>query len=154
MDASSAWQEFSQIPVGKVVAWVLLIIAIISGICALTVKVYKVFEKYKKKKDTDDQILKLITSHENALIEVRNELKKIDSRMAKQDEIMMSQIGHSIVMAAEKAISEEKITFSQLKSITALYKEYRDVYHGNGYVKILMERVEELAVIGKPTEDC
>ena len=152
MGSESAWQIISEMPVGKVIAWIILIVAIISGICAAAVKLYKLFERYKKLKDTSDKVLELIESHENALLEVREGLKRIDARMAKQDEITMSQISHSIVVAAEKAISEEKITFSQLKSITGLYKEYRDVYHGNGYIKILMERVEELPVLGKPTE--
>ena len=148
----SAWEVLSNLPVGRVVAWIALIIAIISGISALTVKLYKLFEKYKKLKDTNSQVVTLLTSHENALTEVRDALKAFEAEKKTQNDIMKKQIGHSIVITAEKCIAEGKITFSEMKSITELYEVYHDVYKGNSYVKILMDKVEKLDVIGEPTQ--
>lgn len=152
MGAESAWEALSQMPVGRVVAWILLIIAIVGGICTATVKLYKLFERYKKLKDSNDNAVRLIAEHDNALVAIKTELQKINARLDKQDETTMSQLSHSIVVSAERAIREEKITFSELKSLTGMYKEYRDVFHGNGYIKALMDMVVELPVIGHSTE--
>ena len=150
--AEGAWETLSQVPVGRVIAWIFLVSAIVTGICTATVKLYKPFERYKKLKDTNDRVLKLLESHETALVEVRDALKRIDSRMGKQDGIMMSQISHSIVLSAEQAIKDGSISFNELKSISELYTIYKDEYKGNGYIKLLYEHVTKLPVTGGQTE--
>ena len=148
----SAWEAVSQLSIGTIVAWVIFIAAIIGGISALTVKLYKVFEKYKGYQDTNKKIMDMLQSHESTIVDIKNALIEVRDARTVQNNIMKKQIGHSIVVTAEKCIAEGKITFSEMKSIMELYEVYHDVYKGNSYVEILMENVKKLNVIGKPTQ--
>jgi len=54
-DTQSVWEFLSGIPIGTIVAWVIVICAIISALCAGTIKLYKIFTKYKEAKDKDEK---------------------------------------------------------------------------------------------------
>ena len=73
-DTQSIWEFLSGIPIGTIVAWIIVICAIISALCAGTIKLYKIFTKYKEAKDKDEKQQKVIESHDETLKEILEEV--------------------------------------------------------------------------------
>ena len=55
MDTQSIWDLLSSIPIGTIVAWIVVICAIITVLCTGAIKLYKAFEKYKEVKDMNEK---------------------------------------------------------------------------------------------------
>lgn len=149
MDTKSVWEVLAGIPVGTIVAWVSVIAAIIVGICTGTIKLYRLFTKYKNVKDENEEQKKIIQQHDELLARIHTSLKEIKSSLCEQKEVNMKQIRHTIFCECDEAISSGKISVNKLKSLEEMYEEYREVFHGNGSVKIMMEKTRELPVVGR-----
>lgn len=152
MDTQSIWDLLSSIPIGTVVAWVVVICAIISALCAGTIKLYKAFEKYKEVKDKNEKQEKIIEVHEKTIEEIGKALTEIKKSLDEQKEVNLKQIRHTIVHTCEDALDKGEISINKLRSLEEMYDEYIEIFHGNGYVKTLMARVRELPIIGKLDE--
>lgn len=152
MDTQSIWDLLSSIPIGTVVAWVVVICAIISALCAGTIKLYKVFEKYKEVKDKNEKQEKIIEVHEKTIEEIGKALTEIKKSLDEQKEVNLKQIRHTIVHTCEDALDKGEISINKLRSLEEMYDEYIEIFHGNGYVKTLVARVRELPIIGKLDE--
>ena len=76
-------------------------------------------------------------------------LATIQSEMQEQVEVNKNQVKHSIVVACDKSLSEGRISASALESLMELFEEYTDVFHGNGYVKAMVDKVLRLPVTGR-----
>lgn len=152
MDTQSIWDLLSSIPIGTVVAWVIVICAIISALCAGTIKLYKAFEKYKEVKDKNKKQEKIIEVHEKTIEEIGKALMEIKKSLDEQKEVNLKQIRHTIVHTCEDALDKGEISINKLRSLEEMYDEYIEIFHGNGYVKTLVARVRELPIIGKLDE--
>ncbi len=152
MDTQSIWDLLSSIPIGTVVAWVVVICAIISALCAGTIKLYKAFEKYKEVKDKNEKQEKIIEVHEKTIEEIGKALTEIKKSLDEQKEVNLKQIRHTIVHTCEDALDKGEISINKLRSLEEMYDEYIEIFHGNGYVKTLVARVRELPIIGKLDE--
>lgn len=152
MDTQSIWDLLSSIPIGTVVAWVTVICAIISALCAGTIKLYKAFEKYKEVKDKNENQEKIIEVHEKTIEEIGKALTEIKKSLDEQKEVNLKQIRHTIVHTCEDALDKGEISINKLRSLEEMYDEYIEIFHGNGYVKTLVARVRELTIIGKLDE--
>lgn len=152
MDTQSIWDLLSSIPVGTLVAWIIVILAIISALCTVTIRLYKIFEKYKEVKDKNEKQEKLINGHEKTLEEIEKSLGEIKKSLDEQKEVNLKQIRHTIVHTCEDAIDRKEISINKLQSLEEMYDEYTEIFHGNGYVKTLVMRVRELPIIGKLDE--
>lgn len=152
MDTQSIWDLLSSIPIGTVVAWVVVICAIISALCAGTIKLYKAFEKYKEVKDKNEKQEKIIEVHEKTIEEIGKALTEIKKSLDEQKEVNLKQIRHTIVHTCEDALDKGEISINKLRSLEEIYDEYIEIFHGNGYVKTLVARVRELPIIGKLDE--
>lgn len=152
MDTQSIWDLLSSIPIGTVVAWVIVICAIISALCAGTIKFYKAFEKYKEVKDKNEKQEKIIEVHEKTIEEIGKALTEIKKSLDEQKEVNLKQIRHTIVHTCEDALDKGEISINKLRSLEEMYDEYIEIFHGNGYVKTLVARVRELPIIGKLDE--
>lgn len=152
MDTQSIWDLLSSIPIGTVVAWVVVICAIISALCAGTIKLYKAFEKYKEVKDKNEKQEKIIEVHEKTIEEIGKALTGIKKSLDEQKEVNLKQIRHTIVHTCEDALDKGEISINKLRSLEEMYDEYIEIFHGNGYVKTLVARVRELPIIGKLDE--
>lgn len=152
MDTQSIWDLLSSIPVGTLVAWIIVILAIISALCTVTIRLYKIFEKYKEVKDKNEKQEKLIKGHEKTLEEIEKSLGEIKKSLDEQKEVNLKQIRHTIVHTCEDAIDRKEISINKLQSLEEMYDEYTEIFHGNGYVKTLVMRVRELPIIGKLDE--
>lgn len=149
MQTEPIWNMLAHISVGDLVAWILVILAIISAIAAGTVKLYKTFERYKKIKDENNEQSRLIEKHEEVLKDINTSLASISNSLEEQKEVNLKQIRHTIVHTCEEALEKEEISINKLRSLEEMYQEYVDVFHGNGYVKTLVERVREIHIVGR-----
>ena len=149
MDTQSVWDWLSSLQIGTVVAWIIVISAIIAALCAGTIKMYKIFVKYKEAKDKDSKQEQIIENHENTLKEINDTLKTIQKSLNEQKDVNLKQIRHTIVHTCEDAIEKGEISINKLRSLEEMYDEYVEIFHGNGYVKTLVTRVRELKIVGK-----
>lgn len=152
MDTQSIWDLLSSIPIGTVVAWIVVICAIISALCAGTIKLYKAFEKYKEVKDKNEKQEKIIEVHEKTIEKIGKALAEIKKSLDEQKEVNLKQIRHTIVHTCEDALDKGEISINKLRSLEEMYDEYIEIFHGNGYVKTLVARTRELPIIGKLDE--
>lgn len=149
MQTQSIVEELVKVPVGTIIAWVVVIAGILTSVSAITVKLYKVFSKYKEKADEYEGQKEELKKHAETLTSINETLQTIQSEMKEQVEVNKNQIKHSIVLACDKALSEGRISASALESLMELFEEYTDVFHGNGYVKALVDKVLRLPVTGR-----
>ena len=147
MDTQSVWEVLSSIPVGTVVAWITVICAIIAAICTGAVKLYKVFEKYKRLKDENIEQKELLYEHEDILREIRESLSSIKGDLDDEKEMTMKRLRHSITKHCNDAIQAGEILNSELKSIEEMNTDYCNIYNGNSWVHILVEKAESLPII-------
>ena len=149
MDTQSICDLLSSIPIGTIVACIVVICAIITVLCTGTIKLYKVFTKYKEMKDKDLKQTEVIINHDNTLREIEKSLQSINKSLEEQKEVNLKQIRHTIVHTCEEALEKGEISINKLRSLEEMYEEYVEIFHGNGYVKTLMERVRKLPIVGK-----
>lgn len=149
MDTQSIWDLLSSIPIGTIMAWIVVIYAIITVLCTGAIKLYKVFTKYKEMKDKDLKQTEVIINHDNTLREIEKSLQSINKSLEEQKEVNLKQIRHTIVHTCEEALEKGEISINKLRSLEEMYEEYVEIFHGNGYVKTLMERVRKLPIVGK-----
>lgn len=149
MDNSSAIEALSSITVGQIIAWVSVIAAIITGICTGTIKLYKIFTKYREAKDKNEKQQTIIESHDKTLREIDDTLQRIILSLDEQKIVNLKQVRHTIVHTCEDAIDRGEISINKLRSLEEMYEEYIDIFHANGYVKTLVEKVRQLRVVGK-----
>lgn len=150
MDTKSVWDLLSSLSIGTIVAWVIVILAIISAFCAGTIKLYKIFTKYKEAKDKAIKQEQIIESHDNTLKEIGSILKSIQTALDEQKNVNLKQIRHTIVHVCEEALDKGEISINKLRSLEEMYDEYVEIFHANGYVKTLVTRVrKEVKIVGK-----
>lgn len=149
MDTKSVWDLLSGISIGTVMAWIIVIFAIIAALCTATIKLYKFFTKYKEMKDNDERQKEIIENHDNTLKDIENALREIKDSLDEQKEVNLKQVRHTIVHTCEEALERGEISINKLRSLEEMYDEYTQIFHGNGYVKTLVIKVRKLKVVGK-----
>ncbi len=152
MDTQSVWGVLANIPVGTIVSWIAVIFAIIAAFCTVAIKLYKVFEKYHSLKDENLEQKHILTEHDDAIEDIKVSLEQIRDSLSEQKDVNLKQIRHTIVHDCDEAIALDFITAGKLRSLEELYQEYIDIFHGNGYVKTLIQKVRKLPVVAKLDE--
>ena len=157
MGTESLLETLSQIPVGTVIAIIVVLCAAIGGIVTGVVKLYQIFTKVKEKKDEMQDLKDTVERIDQEQKETKDDVKDIIDILHKQNEHERIKLRHSIVRAGEEAIANRKITIRQLRALHEMY----DIYHqpddngvcGNGYVATLMQKVDILPVEGNLDEN-
>lgn len=149
MDTKSVWEFLAKIPIGTIVAWGAVIISIVTIITKFIVKLFEVYKMYNNVVDENMKQKLLIEEHDAILGEIKNALEDIKGSLDEQKGVNLRQLRYTIVHTCDEAISAGEISAGKLKSLIELYDEYVDVFNGNGYVKVMVEKVKELPVIGK-----
>lgn len=149
MDTQPIWDSLSGITIGQIVAWITVFLAIISALCTATIKLYKVFTKYKEMKDKEEKQETIIETHDKTLNEIKDSLQEIKQSLIEQKEVNLKQTRHTIVHTCEDCLEKGEISINKLRSLEEMYSEYVDIFHGNGYVKTLVERTRALKIVGK-----
>ena len=148
MDTASVWSTLSGITIGSLVAWCVVIVVIVTTIVKGVIKLYTFFDKYKQLKEENANQSKLIKEHDETLKSINESLAKINKRLDEQSDVNLKQVRHTIVHTCYDAIAAGEIQVGKLKSLEEMFDEYLNVFHGNGYVKSLVERVRKLPVVG------
>ena len=152
MDTQAVWGLLAQLPVGTLVSWGIVIIAIATAIVAGVTKLYKGFTKYKEYQEKNENLEETLKAHDATLSEINDSLKKITQSLEEQKEVNFKQIRYSIAHTCDDAIAANCISAGKLRSLEEMYEEYQDVFHGNGYLKTLMIKVRKLPIIGQLDE--
>lgn len=152
METTDVIQTLSSIPIGTIIAWVTVIVGIITAIVTGTIKLYKAFEKTHEMKEENLEFRKMVKYHDEQLKLINDKLSCIQDNLTKRDKADLKSMRYSIVRAGEEYVSMGKITIRQLRALEELFEDYHDK-HGNGYVTTLMRKVRALPVIGRLDED-
>jgi DNA-binding transcriptional regulator YhcF (GntR family) len=158
MDTKSVWDLLSGISIGTIVAWVIVIVAIVTCLCTGTVKLYKAFAKYREVKDTNEKYKNTINRTSEKLDEVCETIDKLYSEFEQQRLINYKKTRYSIVKTCDEALRKGEISANKYKSLIEMYEEYCKVFADmkpNGYVHNMIERVEDpqqVKIVGKLDE--
>lgn len=152
VDTKPVWEVLLNIPVGSLVTWVAVISAIITGIVTGTIKLYKAFSKVQALREANADKTETLQKHEETMTQICEQLAKIKDALDEQKEVNLKQVRYQIVHTCDDALADEYITAGKLKSLEELYEEYTGIFHGNGYVKVLVEKVRQLDVRGRLDE--
>ena len=152
MDTQSVWEVLAYIPIGTIVSWGIVIVAIIGALVAGATKLFGVFTKYKEYKEKNENLEETLKEHDKTLNEINDSLKKITTSLEEQKEVNFKQIRYSIAHACDDALAANCISAGKLRSLEEMFEEYQDVFHGNGYIKTLMIKVRKLPVVGQLDE--
>ena len=153
METKDVIQFLSSIPIGTIIAWVAVFIAIVTAVTTTTIKLYKVFEKTHKIKEENDVFHKLVREHDKELKNIAEKLNCIQKKLEENEKVELRKLRYSIVRAGEEYVSTGSITIRQLKALEELFEEYHQDKHANGYVTTLMRKVRALPVIGRLDEN-
>ena len=148
MDTNSVWSTLADIKIGTLIAWAIVIIAILTVIIKGITKLYEVFAKYKKLKEDNERQSELLRAHDETLTQINASLQHINECLEEQKGVNLKQIRHTIVDTCYEALKAGEIQIGKLKSLEEMFQEYTDIFHGNGYVKRLVTQVEELPKVG------
>lgn len=146
MDTSSVWEMLSNLTVGTVVAWILVIAAIISTISVGAIKLYKVFQRFQKVKDEDTRQRDLLAKHEEMLENIQKTMDNVNESMEGQLDVDTKILRHILIRTCEDMLAAGQVSEAKMRSTEEIYAEYTNVLHGNGYVTGLVERVRKLAL--------
>ena len=140
-------QVISQIPVGTVVAWASVVLALLGAAIAGTVKLYKLFSQIKSYQDARDDNIALLNKHDEILDEINETLKRIESRVDTEADVHKRSLKHTITSKCNTALKEREILLSELRSIEEIYEDSTTVYHGNSWAHTLVDKVRTLPVV-------
>lgn len=150
MDTESVIETLTNISVGTVLAWVIVIGMIITAIATSTVKIYKLFDNYRDKQEEAEQYKADLKHFRDQQNDFAQSLKNITDSLELQKQSALKQLRFSIVQTCETALHNGEITMAQLKLIDELYDDYDHIWHKNGYVKTVVTKARKLPVKEEP----
>ena len=121
METNDVIKLLSSIPIGTIISWFCVIVAIIGGLSAGIIKLYKWFMKFQKTKEENDAFKQLVKKHDEQLTQISESLNNITSILEEEKKSDLKKLRHSIIRAGEEAIEMGKITIRQLRSLSELY---------------------------------
>lgn len=146
-------EQASNVPIGTIIAWVILICSITAVIISALNKLYDAFSKYQDLKEEEETVKIKIDEHDVKLNQICNQLNFIIKDIEERKNSDLKKLRHSLVRSGEECIEKGFISIRNLKSLEELYEEYCVKYSGNGYVKTLMEKIRQLPVVGELNEN-
>ena len=147
METASVWKILSDIKIGTLFAWCVVIIVIITTIIKGVKSAYAFITKYNDLKEINERQSKMLEEHEQTFREINERLGKISKSLDEQKEINLKYTRHIIVDACHDAITARGIQIERLASLEEMYDEYVNVFNGNSYVSGLVKRVRNLPII-------
>ncbi len=142
------WDFIFNIRLGKIVGLVIVIATIITGICIGVKHAYKLFENYTLMKNENKEQKEKLAAHEDLFTELKNSLDEIQRSFHDLKEVSFKQLKYTIIRTCEEAIKDGYISSGRLSFLEEMYKEYVEIFHGNGYAKTLVDKVRTLPVVG------
>lgn len=157
MGTESVWEILAQIPIGVLIAWIIVFGIIVGVIYAGVIKLFHLFVNIKKKKDEFEELKDDMHEYTERVDKLEGKIDNVIHMLEKQNDDKRIEMRHSIVRAGEEALSEGKISIRKWKALHEMY----DIYHqpdehgivGNGYVSTLMDKLDKLPIEGKLDEN-
>ncbi|WP_343209482.1 hypothetical protein [Anaerolentibacter hominis] len=137
----------NQVSAGTVLKWVLVILTILSGLIAFSIRCYKWIESYRLRKNQLEENDRLLDQHNSTISEIKKQIGELVDYNADMTKINRIQTRHSIVRACMEALNRDCIDKYELQSLEDMFTLYTDVLQGNSYVLTLMKKVRHLRVI-------
>lgn len=147
-----------------VVMWVMFFVVVIGGIIASTIKVYRILEKYREMRNFQENHIKEIEKHSNAIEElkkaynslkftqneicaciqetnanVQNLVEKIDDMSHRQDEQDQARLKNIISQQYSVYHKSREITEMQKESLISLIKAFEIAGNHNTFVHETVE---------------
>lgn len=138
MNSQEVWEVLGKIPIGTIIAWGVVIIAILGAINIGMTKLFGFFGFLQKRKEREENTKKRLQRHDEMLANIDTTLQSINEAMRKS-------MRYDIVRECEAAIANNKIQQGQLRALEELYEAYTGV-GGNQYATTLMKKVRQLPV--------
>lgn len=138
MNSQEVWEVLGKIPIGTIIAWGVVIIAILGAINIGMTKLFGFFGFLHKRKEQEENTKKRLQRHDEMLANIDTTLQSINEAMRKS-------MRYDIVRECEAAIANNKIKQGQLRALEELYEAYTGV-GGNQYATTLMAKVRMLPV--------
>jgi hypothetical protein len=138
MTKDEVWALLANLRVGTVVAWILVIAAIVVAVAFGIRKLFKLFRDYsaytEKKEETENRL----KAHDETLTKIvqSNEI---------QTKLLIQVVRSNIIVICQNAITAGYITDVQLREVTELYELYENS-GGNSYASMLMAKVKTLPI--------
>lgn len=154
MTQSDVLSFLSSVSVGTIVAWVVVISAIVTTVLSLLKKLYGSFKKAYLKQEAEESLREKVKSHDSKLAAISDQLVVIAASLDRQEQSELKRLRHSIVRACEEALNKGSMTVREYASVAELYADYHDGrFHENSYVSSLMRKVDKnVKIIGKLDE--
>ena len=105
MDTQSVWEFLFSVPIGKVLAWLIVIGSIITAIGAGAIKLYNAFSKYNEIKTENDEQKKLLKKHDEILSNINRSLTRINTSLDEQKDVNLKQVRYMIVHTCDDALA-------------------------------------------------
>lgn len=147
-----------------VVIWVMFFVAVIGGIIASTIKIYRILEKYREMRNFQENHIKEIEKHSNAIAElkkaqdslkftqneicaclqetnanVQNLVEKIDDMSDRQDKQDQARLKNIISQQYSIYHKSKEITEMQKESLISLIKAFEIAGNHNTFVHETVE---------------
>ena len=152
MQTNDVMKLLLSIPIGTIIAWIVVISGIITTIVTGTIKLYKIFDKAQKLKTENSDLKTLVKTHDEQLQGIQTSIKDIQEKLDRQEQTEIKKLRYSLIRAMEEYVAKGEITIRQLKSLEENFDEYH-ARHQNGYVTTMMRKVRTLPIIGKLDEE-
>lgn len=138
MTQQEVWDLLSNLKVGTVVAWVIVLAAIVTVVAIGIKKLFKLFSDYSAYKAGKAKTEARLRVHDETL-------DKIVKNNEMQTKLLIQVVRSNIIVICQNAIAAGYITDVQLREVTELYELY-ETSGGNSYASMLMEKVKTLPV--------
>lgn len=153
MSANDVWEFLSELQVGTIVAWIIVITSIFGVAVKINKKFLTIIDKYHSTQEEREQIInKLDEQNEKfskAIGDLSDSVKELDGRLDQiqndlriQEGVNLKQIRNNIITICDDAITNKHISERKYQLLTEMNDEYTDVFHANGYVADSVEKVK------------
>ena len=138
MTQQEVWDLLSNLKVGTVVAWVIVLAAIVTVVAIGIKKLFKLFRDYSAYKAGKAKTEARLRVHDETL-------DKIVQSNEMQTKLLIQVVRSNIIVICQNAIATGYITDVQLREVTELYELYEES-GGNSYASMLMAKVKTLPI--------
>ena len=138
MTTQDVWAVLGAIPIGTIIAWGAVFVAIIAAVSVAITKLFGIFTVYRNHKTNEENTKERLQRHDQMLENIDVSLKAINEAMKKS-------MRYDLVRGCEAAIAANSVKRGQLRALEELYEAYAGV-GGNQYATTLMKKVRQLPV--------
>ena len=85
MNTENVWEVLSQLPIGTIVALIIVFATIVGVVCGGVMKLFQLFTKVKDKKDEYEDLRETIHKHDDQIDDIQKKIDDIIHILEKQN---------------------------------------------------------------------